>query len=347
MSWRMFRAAIFVFTLCVAANASITEIRQNFFNQTGNLPATPIMASPTGDASYLIAVYESAGSASATPTLRWTDENGVPRTKTGGFHHGICQLLAAMRVKAGTQPTVETTGYTGTGSYALYVSGLGFWSSGTQGQAGLSEVTGTANKLQTVYTATQSISALLVAFSETQAGQQHFTWWDENGQRTASVTYGAPITIPIRIAGGSSVVAYTPAGKGVWYGLILFALPAFGSGPFGDYESNLLNWTSATYPAIETVFNPATSGRNVVLLMSNIAQLPNRGGVNEQLYTFDQGPMPCGGAVNATPSGAPASCVGPVSVGVNVPLQFWTINSPGSPWGPSPTYTAEVDVLQF
>ena len=97
MFWKKFHAAIIlVFALSVAASASLTEIRQNFFNQTANLAATPIMTAPTADASYLIAIYESVGSAAATPTLRWTDENAVPQSQTGVF--ASLGLLASLVV---------------------------------------------------------------------------------------------------------------------------------------------------------------------------------------------------------------------------------------------------------
>jgi hypothetical protein len=348
MLWKKFHAAIIlVLALSAAASASITEIRRNFFNQTANLPATPVVSAPTGDASYLITIYESVRSASATPTLRWTDENGVPQSQTGTFGYNGCQMTAFIRVKAGTQPTVETNGYSGTGIYTVYVTGLGFWSSGTQGQAGLSEVTGIARDTTLVYAPTHSISAILVAFSLTGIAEQTFTWFDENGERVFRVTRAAPLVTPMRIAGGTHVLAFDPLKAGVWHGLILFGPPTAGSGPFGDYESNLLNWTNATFPTLHTAFNPGTSGRNVVLLMSNIAEQPNHGLVDEELLTSDQGLMPCSGAVAALPSGAPATCVGPANVAANVPLQFWTVNTPGSPWGASPTYSAEVDILQF
>ena len=155
MSWKTFRAAIIlVLALSTAASASISEIRRDFFNQTADLPATPIVSAPTGDASYLVGIYESVGTASAAPTLRWTDENGILQSQTGGFGYNGCQMTAFIRVRAGTQPTIETAGYWGTGTYTLYVTGLGFWTSGPQGQGGLSEVTGIANKLQLVYTGT-------------------------------------------------------------------------------------------------------------------------------------------------------------------------------------------------
>ena len=56
---------------------------------------------------------------------------------------------------------------------------------------------------------------------------------------------------------------------------------------------------------------------------------------------------PCAAALTAGPAGIPASCVSPVFVGSNSPLEFRTYNTTGNPWGPSPTYSVEVDVLQF
>jgi GTP cyclohydrolase FolE2 len=73
----------FWLAFCGSGSASVTEIRQNFFNQRTNLPATAIMLAPTGDASYLISVYESTVSCEVVPTLRWTDENGVARSQQG------------------------------------------------------------------------------------------------------------------------------------------------------------------------------------------------------------------------------------------------------------------------
>ncbi len=41
------------------------------------------MSAPTGDASYLISVYESTKSCAIVPVLRWTDENGVAQSQQG------------------------------------------------------------------------------------------------------------------------------------------------------------------------------------------------------------------------------------------------------------------------
>jgi len=66
-----------------------------------------------------------------------------------------------------------------------------------------------------------------------------------------------------------------------------------------------------------------------------------------QVYWTSQTAVPCAAALVAGPSGIPASCVSPVFVGGSSPLEFRTYNTPGTPWGASPAYSAEVDVLQF
>ena len=307
------------------------------------------MTGPGLDANYLITVYESVHSA-ATPTLRWTDENGIARAKSSASCTTKCQLVAFIRVKGGTQPTIETSGYTGPYTYSLYVSGLGFWDGGTSGQAGLSKVTGSTNRLQLVYTAPASISGLLVAYSDAPDGKQYFTWWDENGKNAQTILHGSPVVTPIRIAGGTNLYLFDNSVRtNVWYGLILFGIPADGDGPFGDYEFNMLDWTNASYPSWETVFtNGSDPSRVNFLVATNLAEQPNSGSVEEAMYINGfGGDRNCQNGLVAEVDGDPAGCVMPLTVQPNASLQLKTANHSGSPWGLSPTYSAEIDVLQF
>jgi hypothetical protein len=110
-------------TLLPTASASLTEVRQDFLNQTATLLSTSVMTAPTADGSYLVTVYldqPSGGTVSAT--IAWTDENGNPQQfpVLGG------SAWFAVRLKANTTITVATTG-TVTGSYNLFVTGVGFW----------------------------------------------------------------------------------------------------------------------------------------------------------------------------------------------------------------------------
>ncbi len=351
--------APFVLLVCVGASASITEIRKDFFNRTANLPATAIMAAPTGDASYLIAAYESTKSCAIVPLLRWTDENGVARSQQGniGVEGNSCvvSLVANIRVQAKTKPTIETSGDDDRSDYSLYISGLGFWPTGAQRQDGLSEVTGTLPNKNLVYALcayqpSSSTTALLIAYSTGYAGEDipYVSWTDEYNNQSQQVPVGTSAVIPVRIAGSTGVWIHSFPGDSTWYALIIFGAPAKGAGPFVDYEANLLNWTNASYPNWQTLFTAGKAGANI-LLLSDITQLANDGTASEglQVDVTLQAAVPCAAALVAGSSGISATCISPVFVGGGSPLQFRTYNTPGVPWGTSPTYSAEVDVLQF
>jgi hypothetical protein len=346
--------------VCASMSASVTEIRKDFFNRTTNLPATAIMSPPTGDASYLISVYESTKSCTIVPVLRWTDENAAAQSQSGvagpsGTGNCYLSLVANIRVLAKTKPTIETGGDDNASDYSLYVTGLGFWPSGAQRQGGLSELTGSLPNLeliyaQAVYEPAASASALLVAYSTGYAGEDvpYLSWEDENGTNSLQVPVKTSAVVPVRIAGGTKVWIHTYPGDTTWYALIVFGTPAKGAGPFSDDEMNLLNWTAATYPSWQTVFTAGSAGANV-LLLSDVTQPANAGTAAEGLQVdgANQTAVACATALPAGPSGVPASCVSVVFVGGNSPLQFRTYNTTGNPWGLSPAYSAEVDVLQF
>jgi hypothetical protein len=360
MNYRRWLALLLLLSaICASGNASLTEIRKDFFNRTKNLPVTAIMSAPTGDASYLISAYESTTSCAIVPTLRWTDENGVARSQPGTVVSGggscYASLVADVRVLAKTRPTIETSGAAGGATYSLYVSGLGIWPSGAQRQGGLSEVTGALPTVDQVYALeiyqpALSTNGLLVAYSTGFAGRDipYLNWSDEYGNNSLTVPVGTSAVAPVRIAGGTKVWVHTYPGDTTWYALIVFGAPAKGAGPFSDYEVNLPDWTNATYPGWQTVFTAGGAGANV-LLLSDLTQPANSGTVSEglQVYWTNQATIPCAAALTATPSGVPASCVSPIFVGPDGPLQFRTYNSTGNPWGASPTYSAEVDALQF
>ena len=87
-----------------------------------------------------------------------------------------------------------------------------------------------------------------------------------------------------------------------------------------------------------------------VLIATNFAEQPNSGAVEESFNVTGVGgvnPSPCPNGLMAGTEGSPAGCVLPFTILPNTALQVRTINQKGSPWGRSPTYSAEVDVLQF
>lgn len=337
---------------CVSASASVTEIRKDFFQQKGNLTATAIMSGPELDANYLITAYESTNSCVVLPTLRWIDENGNAQSATGtvGAGSGNCyiSLIATIRVGAGTVPTMETNG-DGTGDlYSLYVCGLGFWPDGSEGQGGLAEKVGSSSAL--AFTATSSTSALLVAHNSGYVGEDipYITWTDEYSTHLMKIPVGAAIAMPIRAAAGTRVWVKTYPGDATWYGLVLMGIPAPGPGPFGDYELNFVGWVNASYPNWRTVFTSGDSPVEV-LTTTNFAERPNNGPVEEALDItgFSGLDDPCIAGQLADTAGDPASCVVPFAVQANTALQVRTANQTGSPWGLSPTYSAEIDVLRF
>lgn len=355
--------AAFLFALCGSASASITEIRKDFFNRTANLPATAILSPPTGDASYLISVYEATANCAIVPVLRWTDENGAPQSQSGvvgtgaraGTANCYLSLVANIRVLAKSKPTIETSGDDDKSAYSLYVCGLGFWPTATEGQAGLSKVTGSLPNPDLIYALSiyqpaASTSALLVAYSNGYAGADipYVSWTDQNGNNVQQVPVGTSAVVPVRIAGATDLWIHTYPGDTTWYALIVFGSPGKGAGPFIDYQAMLLDWTAATYPSWQTVMTAGSTGANL-LLLSNVTEAATTETVAEglQLDWKDQTIVPCAANLTANPSGVPASCVSPVFIGSNSPLQFRTYNTTGSPWGLAPNYSAEVDVLQF
>ncbi len=327
----------------VGANAAITEVRKDFLNETSLLPATAIIGAPAVNASYLICV--TAGNVQSTvPTaiLRWTDENGEFRSFTYPTVNGVPNGCDLIRNLAGTAATLETNG-SYSGLYNLFAFGLGFWTSGAQAQGGLGEplnyaVTGLNGGLKFSFPGYPWLFAVI-------AGSN--CKWQLSGGWSGTVA-GVGAGIATAYGGGSGV--FTSLTSGCVYTLLAvqFGTPAVGAGPLTDYEYDLLNWTDATYPNYKTVLTAGKSGAHM-MMASNIAEQPNSGGVSEQFYAYgyNGGPAPCAAALSASDSGTPAACVSAISMPANGPLYFRTVNGSGQEWGSSPTYSLEVDVVQF
>lgn len=73
MARKSFASLILLLVLLATASASLTEVRQDFLNQTATFASTSVMTAPTSDGSYLITVYP--GSAGRRHGLRhnWVD----------------------------------------------------------------------------------------------------------------------------------------------------------------------------------------------------------------------------------------------------------------------------------
>jgi len=120
---KSFACFIAIVALLATANASLTEVRHDFLNQTKIFSATSVMTAPSADGSYLITVYlDQPAGGTVVAFLAWTDENGAPQQYQafGG------SAVFAVRLQAGTALIVQTAG-TVNGSYNLLVDGVGFW----------------------------------------------------------------------------------------------------------------------------------------------------------------------------------------------------------------------------
>jgi hypothetical protein len=344
-SWRrwLWLSVLCLLLRAVAAHAAVTEIRKDFLNLTSLLPAGAIMAAPPSDGSYMICV--TAGDVQSTaPTaiLRWIDENGQFRNFAYPVVNGVPNGCNLIRNQGGTAATIETDG-SYSGFYNLFAFGLGFWPNGSQSQGGLKEpfnyaVVGANGGHEFSFPGFPWLFAVIAA--------SNCQWQLAAG--SAGTLSGSGSQVSTSYGAGNGV--FTTLTSSCSYSLIAlqFGAPKTGAGPLTDYEYNLLNWTNATYPKLKTVFTAGNNGANI-LLASNIAEQPNNGIMSEGLLASwsNQTSVPCAASVMGTPSGVAGSCVSPTFIAPLSPLQFFTYNAPGQEWGRSPTYSAEVDVIQF
>jgi hypothetical protein len=327
----------------VSTRAAVSEIRKDFLNNTSLLPASPVMSAPSSDASYMICVTTgNVEDTAPTAILRWVDENAQFRNFVFHQVNGVPNGCNLVRNQAGTAATIETDG-SYSGSYDLFVFGLGFWPTASQAQGGLSEpvnyaATGANGGWEFSFPGLPWLFAIISA--------NNCLWQLSAG--SAGTLPGSGSDVFTSYGAGSGV--FTSQTSGCTYSLITlqFGSPMSGAGPLTDYEYNLLNWRDATYPKLETVFTAGSKGANI-LLASNIAEQPNNGIVSEEFFASwsDQTTVPCAASLLGEPSGEPSSCVSSVFVAPLSPLQILTYNTPGQKWGTSPEYSAEVDIVQF
>jgi hypothetical protein len=325
------------------AHASLTEIRKDFLNETSLLPATPVITAPPVNASYLICVAAGDVQTSVpSAILRWTDENGQLRSRTYPTVNGVPNGCNLIRNQANTGATLETDG-TYSGLYNLFAFGFGFWPAGTQSQGGVKEplnysIIGANGGYEFSF---PGYPWLFSVEASSSCKWQLSAGW-------SGVIVGAGSQISTGYGGGNG--SFTTLSPGCSYSLLAvqFGSPAPGAGPLIDYEYNLLNWINATYPKLKTVFSAGGLGANI-LLATNIAERPTNDLVSEGLLVYwnNETSVPCGAAIVGGPSGAPGSCVSPAYIEPGGSLQFLTYNQPGQKWGTSPTYSSEVDVIQF
>jgi hypothetical protein len=341
-----FAAPILIVTLLLplSAHAALSEIKADFVGLTAPLPATPIFTPPPVATNYLL-----CAAFGTEPILSWTDENGLAQSAqlgVGGLGLNNCRLI---RNAANTAAIIACSAgpCTGPAPYDLYIVGFGFWPDAPQKQGGITETHGDGPSALPGGTYLLAVTA--------RGGCQWTANW--TGANRGSITGSASQLLAINAAVyGKSSATYTvqpynnPADDGCQINttVIAFGVPAAGSGPLTDYERDLLDWTDATYPYYMVVFTAPAGGANFVLA-SNIAERQNSGTVNEMLT-----PLWSGAILPVTPfefvaepTGRPASVVVVGSVPGGDPVEFWTVNTTGRAWGASPSYSAEVDIIQF
>jgi len=291
--------------------------------------------------------------------LRWTDENSLPQSFTFSAPSGPVNFCNPIRNLAGTAPTIETDGaYPGT--YELFVTGFGFWPNGTQGQGGITEPIHRefVSQFNGVLLTPAATGDYLVAISLPNGGAWTLGWTDFVGPQSAIGTASLNgYVFPIHALAGTEI---TFSGGGInepaYIDAVHFGTPSAGSGPLSDYELNLLKYTNVKWPYYVNVVTSTTSG--MYLFAGNIARVPASGGAAELeffgdalfLQILDCGPSGAPGTNGAFPPPVGIVGAGYRSGSEANPFTFnvtTAVNENGTHWGPSGTYSAEVDVLKF
>jgi hypothetical protein len=372
-------ALLLALSFSLHANAAISEIRKDFPRQTAALSATAILSAPGGNASYLVCVYLSQPGSpnSLSAIVRWIDENSRPQSFTFSAASGVISNCDPIRNRVHTAPTVETSG-TYSGTYDLFVVGFGFWTKGSQGQGGITEPFAnwhlTSGPITLLSPSVGGVTYLIAADCSDGAGGA-LNWTDEVGSQAVAIDASiSGALIPVHVAAAESLVF---ASGSCYLSAVDMETPKAGSGPLTDYELNLLNYTSVTWPCSLPVIGggsptnflwcpvlpPVVGGvpkSTTYAFAGNIAQVPNSSGTVLALLGQDLFLQ----ILYAGANGAPGNNVGtfdafPIGIvgagyrsgSVDNPFTFniaTAINDTWiNGWGASPTYSAEVDVIQF
>jgi hypothetical protein len=350
---------ILALTCSLTASAALSEIRKEFPKQTATLAPTAILAAPGGNASYLVCVYLSQPGVSnkLAAILRWTDENSQSQRFKFSAISGAISNCDPIRNLAGTAPTIETSG-TYPGVYDLFVVGFGFWTTGSQGQGGITEPFANWHLTAGPITLLAPLGAVtyVIATDCSNGAPGILNWTDEVGAQTVTLSPSLSGTlIPIHLAASKSLIFTSGS---CYVSVVNMGTPKSGSGPLTDYELNLLNYTDVKWPSRVPVVSADST--TTYAFAANIAQTPNSAGrvlelsgdslFVEILYANDNG-APGNNAGTSDPFPIGIVGAGYRSGTLDNPFTFTitTAINNGSTlgWGASPKYSAEVDVIQF
>jgi hypothetical protein len=367
------------FTLVPAsAHAGITEISQRFEYQTGLISATPIMAAPATDGTYIIMASLSAGTQPVFAQFQWQDPDSG-----ASFAQYSLGTPIVMRVAAGSAPTVQTVcGADGgedscSAPYSLFVVGLGLWPGQPQGQGGISKpisrdqpaltdlISGQV-LLTPEANGTYMISIDLMNVNGGAGGAMLYStisWIDEFGPESATVN-AANGTLPavgnvwvVHALGGHAITLSTGLISGTLesYDLhirgIRFGTPSSGHGPLADTEVNLADRATATYPKVKTVLTVRASAE--YLLAAYIASATGEpcDGTTGVYELGEQALLYGNGAQIASlqdfPFASPSFIVLQTRLLASTGFRFLTSNPCAPIGGAGPEYSMESTAIRF
>jgi hypothetical protein len=182
-------------------------------------------------------------------------------------------------------------------------------------------------------------------------------WTDEQGPQSRSLALlnnGSPqgMAFPVRIAANTKVTVETTGTVGTSYDLFVrgigFWIPAAGKTLLTSYHTDLLEWTNASYPNLQSVVT-ATGTDSSYLVRLSFDEIPNSASdvmcvdiTSTDEYSRSQVQTGC-----ANPNGVPTMMVFPLRVKAGTAVQLVTYHFAPPKWGASPAYNLTVDVVGF
>ena len=182
-------------------------------------------------------------------------------------------------------------------------------------------------------------------------------WTDEQGPQSQSLALlnnGLPqgIAFPIRVVANTRVTMETKGTVGTTYDLFVrgvgFWIPAAGKTSLTSYHKDLLQWTNASYPNLQSILT-APSVDKSYLVRVDFDEVPNSAGdvmcvdiISTDEYSRSQTQTGC-----ANPNGVPTMMVFPIRVKAGATVQLMTYHFSPPKWGASPAYNLTVDVIGF